>query len=189
MSTGADGSGSCGGPAPGAAARVLELLGGRGETVAAAESLTGGLVCAALTEVPGSSTVVRGGVVSYATGVKRDVLGVPAALLEAHGAVSGPCALAMADGARRLLGADWGLATTGVAGPDPSEGHPVGTVHVAVVGEHGQVHRALHLQGSRRQVRDATVTQVLELLEQVVRQLSVGAGTVEIRSSEDAKEG
>ena len=189
MSADPDGARSSGAPGPGVAARVLDLLGGRGETVAAAESLTGGLVCAALTEVPGSSTVVRGGVVSDATGAKRDVLGVPATLLAAHGAVSGPCALAMADGARQLLGADWGVATTGVAGPDPSEGHPVGTVHVAVVGEHGQVHRALHLQGSRQQVRDATVTQVLELLEQVVRQLSVGAGTVEIRLSEDAKEG
>ncbi|MGD8200089.1 CinA family protein [Ornithinimicrobium sp. W1679] len=177
------------GAAVGPASRVLDLLGARGQTVAAAESLTGGLVCAALTEVPGSSAVVRGGVVSYAVGVKHDVLGVPEDLLAAHGAVSAPCALAMAAGVRDLLGADWGLATTGVAGPDPSEGHPVGTVHLAVVGEHGQLHRALHLQGSRRQVRDGTVTQVLELLEHVVRQLSVAAGTVETWSSENAEEG
>ncbi|HSP60446.1 MAG TPA: CinA family protein [Ornithinimicrobium sp.] len=173
----------------GPATRVLDLLGERGESLAAAESLTGGLVCAALTGVPGSSAVVRGGVVSYATGVKRDVLGVPEDLLASHGAVSAPCALAMAAGVRRLLSADWGLATTGVAGPEPSEGRPVGTVHLAVVGEHRQVHRALHLQGSRQQVREATVVQVLELLEQVVRQLSVEAGTVEIWSSENAEEG
>lgn len=177
------------GPEPGPAARVLDLLGERGESLAAAESLTGGLVCAALTEVPGSSAVVRGGVVSYATGVKADVLGVPGGLLASDGAVSAACALAMADGVRRLLGADWGLSTTGVAGPGHSEGHPAGTVHLAVVGEHRRVHRTLHLQGSRRQVRDATVAQVLELLEQVVRQLSVGAGTVEIWSPENTEEG
>lgn len=171
------------------AARVLELLGQRRETLAVAESLTGGLVCAALTGVPGSSTVVRGGVVSYATEVKLRVLGVPGPLLAAHGAVSAPCATAMAEGARRLLGADWGVATTGVAGPGPSEGHPAGTVHVAVVGEHRQAHRALRLEGSREQVRDATVAEVLELLGHVVRQLSVGAGTVETWSSESAEEG
>lgn len=147
---------------------VVDRLRARGESVATAESLTGGLVCAALTDVPGSSAVVLGGVVSYATRVKAEVLGVPGEVLEAHGAVSAECAGAMAAGARRVLGADWGVATTGVAGPDPSEGKPVGTVHIVVVGEvageHVEARRALTLRGSRTQIREETVAAVLELL-------------------------
>lgn len=140
-------------------------------SVATAESLTGGLVSAALTAVPGASAVVRGGVVSYATEVKESVLRVPAGVLDARGAVSAEAALAMADGVRRLLGADWGVATTGVAGPDPAEGKPVGTVHVAVTGSDGagageevRVSRALTLHGSRSQIRDQSVRHVLDLL-------------------------
>ena len=104
------------------AAGALELLAGRGQSLAVAESLTGGLVAGALTAVPGASRVVRGSVTAYATDLKRDVLGVDGALLAARGAVDGEVARQMASGVRRVLGADWGLATTGVAGPDPQDG-------------------------------------------------------------------
>ena len=115
-----------------AAARLLAALHERGLTVGTAESLTGGLVVAALTDVPGASASVVGSVVSYATRVKRDVLGVDADLLAARGAVDPEVAAAMASGVCRVLGCDVGLATTGVAGPDPQDGQPVGTVYVAV---------------------------------------------------------
>jgi nicotinamide-nucleotide amidase len=162
-----------------AAARVVQLLRDRGSTLATAESLTGGLVAGALTDVPGASAVLRGGVVSYAADVKRDVLGVPQELLDRHGTVSRECVVAMAQGVRALMEADWALATTGVAGPDPSEGHPVGTVHVAVAGEHGTTARALHLHGSRTEVRAATVTRVLALLEECTGPVSGADGRVE----------
>ncbi len=115
---------------------VAALVAGR-LTIATAESLTGGLVCAALTEVPGASAVVRGGVVAYATDLKSSVLGVDADVLRRHGAVSRETAAAMAVGVCRLLSADVGVATTGVAGPDRQEGRPAGTVHVAVASAAG----------------------------------------------------
>lgn len=148
---------------------VVQLLTMRGQTVGTAESLTGGLVCAALTSVPGASAVVRGAVVAYAADVKAGVLGVPVDVIAEHGVVSSECAVAMAQGARRVLGSDWAAATTGVAGPEPCEGMPVGTVHLAVAGpsergEHRVQVRALTLHGSRDQIRAATVRQVLDLL-------------------------
>lgn len=162
------------------AARVRAELLRHGHTVATAESLTGGLVAAALTDVPGASDVFRGGVVSYVDEVKAEVLGVPRRVLQEHGAVSAPCAEAMARGARVLLGADWGISTTGVAGPGPADGQEAGTVHVAVAGEHGSAHVALTLRGTRDEVRVATVTAVLELLLEVLdTRLSAGRGTVE----------
>ena len=115
-------------------ARVLALLQERGETVATAESLTGGRLAAALTGVPGASRSYVGGVVAYATSVKQELLGVPAALVERYGVISAECALAMARGAAGVTGAAWGIGTTGVAGPDGQEGHPPGTVHVGLVG-------------------------------------------------------
>lgn len=157
------------------AEQVVAALVAGGRSVATAESLTGGLVAAALTEVPGASAVVRGGVVSYATEVKRDVLGVPQELLERHGTVSDECAAAMAEGVRRVLGADWGVATTGVAGPSAVEGRPVGTVHVAVAGEHGTTCAALHLHGTRTEVRRGSVAGALSLLRDSVL-TAVGGG-------------
>ena len=106
------------------AARVLALLQERGETVATAESLTGGRLAAALTGVPGASKSYVGGVVAYATSVKQDLLGVPAALVERYGVISAECALAMARGAAGVTGAAWGIGTTGVAGPDGQDGPP-----------------------------------------------------------------
>ncbi|MFG2226499.1 CinA family protein [Streptomyces sp. NPDC048644] len=153
------------GPAGGAAAGVLALLAGRGQTVAAAESLTGGLVAAELTAVPGASRVVRGSVTAYATDVKQAVLGVDGALLAARGAVDAEVARQMACGVRRVLGADWGIATTGVAGPDPQDGQPVGTVHVAVCGPGGTARaRQLALEGDRERIRRDSVAASLALL-------------------------
>jgi nicotinamide-nucleotide amidase len=148
----------------GLAGTAIGLLIARGETVATAESLTGGLVAAALTSVPGSSAAVRGGVVAYATELKAALLGVPPDLLERHGAVHGAVAEAMAEGARDRLGASTGVATTGVAGPDPAEGKPVGMVFVAVAGPGGLASRQLALAGDREAIRAATVESVLGLL-------------------------
>ncbi len=153
----------------GDAHRVVRLLRERGLTVGTAESLTGGLVCAALTTVPGSSQIVRGGVVAYATPLKAELLGVPAALLAERGAVDPEVALAMAAGARRLLGADVGLSCTGVAGPDPADGNPVGTVFVAVSLEAVARVRPLSLFGSREEIRAATVAELLGLAEEIVQ--------------------
>jgi nicotinamide-nucleotide amidase len=99
-----------------------------------AESLTGGMLCSALIDVPGASAVVRGGVVSYATDLKHRLLGVDAGLLAANGPVDPDVATQMAHGVRERLGADWGVATTGVAGPDPQDGIAAGTVYIAVAG-------------------------------------------------------
>ncbi|MFI9626186.1 CinA family protein [Streptomyces sp. NPDC052042] len=149
----------------GAATRVLALLAERGETLAVAESLTGGLVAAVLTSVPGASRSFRGSVTAYATPLKRELLGVDGALLAERGAVDAAVARQMATGVRRALGADWGVATTGVAGPDPQDGMPVGTVFVAVSGPDGAENvTALRLNGSRADIRKESVRNVLALL-------------------------
>ncbi|MFD4792393.1 CinA family protein [Streptomyces anulatus] len=148
-----------------AAARVLRLLGARGETLAVAESLTGGLVAADLTSVPGASRSFRGSVTAYATSLKRDVLGVDESLLAQRGAVDAEVALRMAVGVRRVLDADWGVSTTGVAGPEPQDGQPVGTVYVAVAGPSGvEKVTALRLNGERADIRSESVRSALELL-------------------------
>lgn len=155
--------------APGTEGRVrvaralLQAAADRGMTLAIAESLTGGQVASSLVEVPGASRVLVGAVVAYATRTKAQVLGVDAAHLERTGPVDRDVALQMAHGVRRLLGADLGLATTGVAGPGPADGHPAGTVHIAVVAPWGQRHCELHLSGDRSQIRRATVMEVYEL--------------------------
>ncbi len=131
---------------------MLARLQAAGHTLAVAESLTGGLLAAALTDIPGSSASFRGGVVSYATELKASLLGVDAAMLARHGAVYPPVAAEMAAGVRTRLGASHGLATTGVAGPDPADGQPVGTVHIAVSDPGDTVVRTLVL--SRRPAGD-----------------------------------
>ncbi|MER7791937.1 CinA family protein [Streptomyces sp. NPDC097640] len=149
----------------GAAAEALGLLEERGQTVAVAESLTGGLLAAELTDVPGASRSFRGSVTAYATDLKRDVLGVDGPLLDARGAVDAEVARQMAGGVRRALGADWGVATTGVAGPTPQDGQPVGTVHVAVAGPSGAAAAvALRLSGDRAGIRRQTVEAAVKLL-------------------------
>jgi len=157
------------GPAGGdLAARIVGLLTQRRQTVAVAESLTGGLLGAAITTVPGASAVFRGGVIAYATDLKAALLGVPAALLAGRGAVDPEVAGAMAAGVRERLGAAIGVATTGVAGPDPQDGKPPGTVHIAVSAGGGPVIQTLALPGGRDQIRRATVERSLGLLWSVL---------------------
>ncbi|RNL73013.1 CinA family protein [Streptomyces sp. I6] len=147
------------------AAGVLSLLAERGESLAVAESLTGGLVAAELTSVPGASRSFLGSVTAYASALKRDLLGVDEALLAAHGAVHPEVAAQMAVGVRARMEAGWGIATTGVAGPDPQDGQPVGTVFVAVAGPGGTRKVArLRLNGDRSVIRRESVRGVLELL-------------------------
>ncbi|MFJ9691987.1 CinA family protein [Kitasatospora sp. NPDC101183] len=136
----------------------------RGATVAVAESLTGGLLAAALVDVPGASATFRGSVTAYATELKASVLGVDEGLLDVHGPVHPVVAAQMAEGVRRLLGADYGLATTGVAGPEPQGGQPVGTVHLAVAGPGGTLVTSPRLSGGRATIRHGAVTAALELL-------------------------
>jgi PncC family amidohydrolase len=152
------------------AAEAIRLLIDRDQTIASAESLTGGLVAAALTSIPGASAAFRGGVVAYATDLKAAVLGVPADLLEQHGAVHPAVAEAMAEGARARMRTTIGVATTGVAGPDPAEGKPVGTVYIAVAGPARTTSRALALAGTREEIRTATVAGVLDLLVGTMRE-------------------
>ena len=129
---------------------VLELLRRRGQTLAVAESCTGGGLGAALAAVPGASDVFLGGVIAYANAVKQGVLGVSPQLLEIHGAVSDPVAQAMAQGARGATGADWALAITGVAGPGGgTEQKPVGLVHIALAGPDGCVSEGVRFGSSR----------------------------------------
>lgn len=160
------------------AARVLRLLERRGASLAVAESLTGGLVAAELTSVPGASRSFRGSVTAYATEVKALVLGVDPGLLADRGAVDPDVARAMAEGVRRTLDADWGAATTGVAGPDPQDGKPVGTVYVAVAGPDGAEVLPLRLEGDRAGIRAAATAAVLALLD---RSLGTGATAQEGR--------
>ena len=144
--------------APADAVMLVRLLKDAGQTVAVAESLTGGAVVDAIVSVPGASQCLRGGVVAYATDLKASLLGVDEDLLRGHGPVHVDVARAMAAGVRRVLGADYGIATTGVAGPEPQDGVPPGTFHVAVEGPRGgDVVSVDHPRttGTRQEVRAA----------------------------------
>jgi nicotinamide-nucleotide amidase len=178
------------------AAEIIGLLTERGQHIAVAESLTGGLLAAALTGIPGASAAFRGAVVAYATELKATILGVPASLLRRHGAVHPDVAAEMAAGVCRQLGATVGAATTGVAGPDPADGQPVGTVYIAVsigpaaagpgvatrsgadgpdfagagAARPGITVRSLALRGSRDEIRQQTVAQCLRLLLAALRE-------------------
>ncbi len=158
---------------------IVDALRTHRRTVATAESLTGGLVAAALVSVAGASDVMRGAVVAYATDLKADLLGVPATVLERDGAVAATTARAMAQGVRTRCRADLGVATTGVAGPDPQDGHPPGTMHVAVASdgairvgsfEPDRYHR------DRETVRRLAVVRALDLLRRTVADLGPGSG-------------
>jgi nicotinamide-nucleotide amidase len=145
------------------AERLIRSLTERGLTVAVAESLTGGLVVADLVSVPGASAVVRGGIVAYATELKHDLLGVDAALLAAGGPIQAAVAEQMASGVRARLTADVGLATTGVAGPDPQDGHAPGEVWIAIATAVDVRSVRLELGGDRAAIRRETVEAVIEL--------------------------
>jgi nicotinamide-nucleotide amidase len=155
-------------------AALVRVLIERRQTLAVVESLTGGLLAATLVEVPGVSAVFRGGLVVYATDLKESLAGVPPDLLAARGPVDPDVALALAEGGRVRCGADWALATTGVAGPDPQDGKPVGLVFVAVAGPGGAdpggagpggaAVRRLTVSGDRAAIRAAAVAAALDLL-------------------------
>lgn len=150
---------------------TTELIGHlteRGLSVSVAESLTGGLLCAALTEAPGASAVIRGGVVAYATDLKSSMLGVSPELLASRGAVDPDVALEMAAGVAHQLGSDIGLSTTGVAGPEPQDGKAVGTVFIACVWGTKRVVEELSLAGTRNEIRSLTVHAALRLLTSVI---------------------
>lgn len=160
-------SGGVAPPVPEAAVRAaaaVHLLVERGETLAVAESLTGGLLAATIVEIAGVSAVFRGGLVVYATDLKAALAGVPADLLDERGPVDPDVAVALAEGVRERCGAVWGVATTGVAGPEPQGGKPVGTVYVAVAGPSGVAVEHLDLDGDRAAVRDGAVGAALDLL-------------------------
>ncbi|MFJ9079227.1 CinA family protein [Streptomyces sp. NPDC102278] len=159
------------------AGEVLRLLAESDQSLAVAESLTGGMVAAVITSVPGASKAFRGSVTAYATELKHRVLGVNAELLAAEGAVNAQVALEMAAGVRRVMGASWGIATTGVAGPDPQDGQPVGTVFIAVVGPRGRKTARLWLNGSRTEIRRESARTVLELLSSELRENLRGQDT------------
>ena len=149
--------------------RVHLLLRAGGATIATAESLTGGRLAVALTDVPGASETYIGGVVTYATELKASVLDVDADIIEAHGVVSAECAKAMASGVRALTGASYGLSTTGVAGPTEQEGKPPGTVFVGIAGPGLLEVVALELSGKRQEVQDRTCEEAFAALEAVLR--------------------
>ncbi|MBX6358320.1 MAG: CinA family protein [Micromonosporaceae bacterium] len=143
---------------------LVRVLVQRRQTLAVVESLTGGLLAATVVQVPGVSAVFRGGLVVYATDLKASLAGVPPDLLAARGPVDPEVALALAEGGRVRCGADWALATTGVAGPDAQDGKPVGLVFVAVAGPGVAEVRCLSLPGDRPAIRAGAVNAALELL-------------------------
>ncbi|MGB9377314.1 MAG: nicotinamide-nucleotide amidohydrolase family protein [Mycobacteriales bacterium] len=151
------------------AAGIHAALRRRGETVAVAESLTGGLLAASLTETAGASTTFRGGLVVYATDLKSVLAGVPAAVLAEHGPVHEEVAAALAMGVSHRCGADWGVGVTGVAGPETQGGHRVGTVFVAVArGDRLASVDRLDIRGERADVRSGAVQAALQALSECV---------------------
>jgi PncC family amidohydrolase len=149
---------------PPAAAELVDALRERDATLATAESLTGGRLAAMVTEVPGSSAVYLGGVVTYATELKVRLLDVSEELVARYGVVSPECAGAMARGVRAVTGATYALSTTGVAGPDSQEGKPVGTVYVGLAAPEGETALALELVGDRGAIQDRTCHEAIAAL-------------------------
>ena len=151
------------------------LLKEKGLTFATAESCTGGQIASRITAFPGSSSVYRGGVVSYWSEVKRDALGIPWSLIEEHGAVSDPCARAMAEGARKLTGADLAVSVTGVAGPDSDErGNPVGLVFIALATKDGTYCRKTE-NGKRRRdlIQEVSVNHAYDMIRRYLTGLDI----------------
>lgn len=153
------------------AAGILAELRSRSETLASAESLTGGMIGALLTDVPGASDSYLGGVISYATRLKAVLAGVEEATLAELGPVAARTAIEMANGVAVKCNADWGLAATGVAGPDDQNGHPVGQVFVAVSHQRSDLLsvRELSLEGDRTMIRQLAADASLRLLAEALR--------------------
>lgn len=143
--------------------QLVARLTGLGQTIAVAESLTAGMVAATIASVPGASVVLRGGAVTYATDTKTSLLGVDEELLARGGAVQSQVAEQMASGVRTVFGADHGLATTGVAGPDPQDGVEVGVVFIAIATPDGVMSDRLDLDGDRERIRRSATTAALRL--------------------------
>ena len=142
---------------------LLETL--KGKTLVTAESCTGGGIGAALTAIPGSSEIYKGGIISYTNWVKENILGIDGGLLESRGAVSAPVARAMAEGARRVLQADIAVSVTGLAGPGGDDfGNPVGTVFIGFSDEKCSLSREFHFDGDREAVRRQTMEAALKLV-------------------------
>ncbi|MFR9775474.1 CinA family protein [Micromonospora sp. MS34] len=158
----------------GRAAFVVHSLHERRETLATVESLTGGALASTIVEIAGVSGVYRGGLVVYATELKSELAGVPEDLLRERGPVDPDVAAALAEGGRRRCGAHWGLATTGVAGPEPQDGKPVGLVYVAAAGPGGTTVRRLDLDGGRDRIRGAAVIEALRLLTERIQAANGG---------------
>jgi nicotinamide-nucleotide amidase len=148
---------------------VLSRLAVRGETLAVAESCTGGGLGSILTSAPGASSAFVGGVIAYSDSVKVALLGVEATTLAVHGAVSESCAREMADGVRDRLGADWGVSITGIAGPDGgSPEKPVGTVWIGLSGPDVLSGESFRFPGDREQIRSSAARSALGLLSRSV---------------------
>lgn len=159
------------------AASIVAELTRRGQTLASAESLTGGMLGALITDVPGASASYLGGVISYATSLKTTLAGVDEATLAKLGPVASRTAAEMARGVARRCNADWGLATTGVAGPEAQDGHPVGQVFIAVSDRSGEVLRVreLSLHGDRAEIREQAAAAGLALLAEALELDGVAA--------------
>lgn len=139
-----------------------------GITVATAESLTAGMICTELASVPGASGMLNGAVVAYRNTVKENVLGVSGSLLASNGSVDADVARQMAQGVRRLAGASLAVATTGVAGPEPHDGHAVGTVYIALADEYGAWSSRYEFSGSRAEIQSQACRQALLQLHQAI---------------------
>lgn len=152
------------------AEHVLAACRARGLTLATAESCTGGLIAALLTEIPGSSDVVVGGFITYANAAKTSMIGVDAALIDAHGAVSEPVARAMAEGAIKASDASLTIAVTGIAGPGGATAtKPIGLVHIACArAGKATLHRAYHFSGERSEIRLCAVDAALEMIQEML---------------------
>jgi nicotinamide-nucleotide amidase len=159
------------------AASIVAELTRRGQTLASAESLTGGMLGALITDVPGASASYLGGVISYATSLKTTLAGVDEATLAKLGPVAARTAAEMARGVARRCNADWGLATTGVAGPEAQDCHPVGQVFIAVSDRSGEVLRVreLSLHGDRAEIREQAAAAGLALLAEALELDGVAA--------------
>ncbi|WP_327144994.1 CinA family protein [Nocardia sp. NBC_01327] len=151
------------------AADLVAALKSAGQTVATAESLTAGLLAATIAGIPGASTVLRGGLIVYATELKHDLAGVSADTLATDGPVAASTAQQLAVGARVRCGADWGIGLTGVAGPDPQDGREVGTVFLGIAGAEGTEVIRLKLSGDRWTIRVGAVRAAVAELVRSVR--------------------
>ena len=155
------------------AQEAVALLQARGLTVGTCESLTGGMICSTLVDVPGASKVVRGGLITYQTDTKTLLADVDAALIAEKGVVSGEVARAMAEGTRTRLGVDIAVSATGMASPGDENDPPAGTVFVGLASEKGVRAIALHLTGNRQEIRQQTVEQAIQAIITEAKEIQV----------------